>query len=280
MQKVQNVILYMQSLGLDLPTFLDAISWGSHACTLDGDIKAARTLLMNSRQLKNILQRWWEPPTYVSQDWKASKVMAGFMQDSLRNLLSRQLESLVEFFRPPARVDITEEVLTSIDFAQLWGKIEEHAPNLWKLLQSSTGQWDSTTQWAVKEPQNHVDNLLHKSNFQCRFSILVLDSSIALILTSFCYLYSVREYKAIIPSRKHVYRLPKPHPQALYHVATVSDSQPVPPACPVLQHPPSAQLGPPEAILASESEAEGSCAESLANSGPRQSSQAKKVVKR
>ncbi|PBK84506.1 hypothetical protein ARMGADRAFT_943477, partial [Armillaria gallica] len=63
-----NVILYMQSLGLDLLTFLDAISWGSHACTHDGDIKAAQTLVMNSRQLKHIPQRWWEPPTHVSRD--------------------------------------------------------------------------------------------------------------------------------------------------------------------------------------------------------------------
>ncbi len=113
-------------------------------------------------------------------------------------------------------------------------------------------------------------------NFQCRFSILVLDPSIALILISFCYLHSVRDYKAIIPSRKHLYRLPKPCPQPLYHIATVSDSQPVPPACPVLQYPPSTQLGPPKAILASESEAEGSCAESLASSGSRRSSRAKK----
>ncbi len=44
MQKVRNVILYMGSIGLDLPTFLDAVSWGSRACMLDGDIKAARTL--------------------------------------------------------------------------------------------------------------------------------------------------------------------------------------------------------------------------------------------
>ncbi|KAK0231661.1 hypothetical protein EDD85DRAFT_793325 [Armillaria nabsnona] len=64
---------------------------------------------------------------------------------------------------------------------------------------------------------------------------------------------------------------PRPHPQPLYYVA---------PAHPVLQHPPSTQLGPPEVVLASESEAEGSCTESLANSSPRRSSQAKKAVKR
>ncbi|SJL16938.1 uncharacterized protein ARMOST_20472 [Armillaria ostoyae] len=73
---------------------------------------------------------------------------------------------------------------------------------------------------------------------------------------------------------------PRPCPRPLYCVVTVSDSQPVSPACPVLQHPPSVQLGPPEAILPSESEAEGSCAESLASSGPRWSSRAKKEVKR
>ncbi|KAK0439633.1 hypothetical protein EV421DRAFT_1905923 [Armillaria borealis] len=73
---------------------------------------------------------------------------------------------------------------------------------------------------------------------------------------------------------------PRPCPRPLYHVVTVSDSQPVSPACLVLQHPPPVQLGPPEAILPLESEAEGSCAESLASSGPRQSSRAKKAVKK
>ncbi|KAK0479278.1 hypothetical protein IW261DRAFT_1626799, partial [Armillaria novae-zelandiae] len=134
MQRVRNVILYMSSVGLDLLVFLEAVSWGSHACTIDRDIKAARTTLMNSSKLEVILQRWWNPPTRVSKDQTATKVMATFMQQSLSHLLSRQLESLAEFFRSPAGADITEEALTGLDFDQLRAKIQERAPNLWEFM--------------------------------------------------------------------------------------------------------------------------------------------------
>ncbi|KAK0461869.1 uncharacterized protein EV420DRAFT_1477588 [Desarmillaria tabescens] len=73
---------------------------------------------------------------------------------------------------------------------------------------------------------------------------------------------------------------PRPRPRPLHRVAIMSGSQPTSPTSLVLQHLPSTQKGPPKAILTPESEADGSCSESLASSGPRRSSRAKKVVKR
>jgi len=59
---VKNTLHYMQSQGLNLPLFLHALSWGNENCILDEQVQYARTSLMVSEELPEILERWYCPP--------------------------------------------------------------------------------------------------------------------------------------------------------------------------------------------------------------------------
>ena len=53
-EKVHKVLNYINLLGMSLPLFLDALSWGDKGCIRDEKIKAAQTALMGSAQLSGI----------------------------------------------------------------------------------------------------------------------------------------------------------------------------------------------------------------------------------
>ena len=59
---VINVLEHMKSLGINLPLFLDALSWGHEDCREDPIISLARTVLMTSSELPMVVERWWKPP--------------------------------------------------------------------------------------------------------------------------------------------------------------------------------------------------------------------------
>ena len=52
----------MNGLGLDLPLFLDLLSWGHADCITHPKIRYARTALMVSKELPSIIARWHQPP--------------------------------------------------------------------------------------------------------------------------------------------------------------------------------------------------------------------------
>jgi hypothetical protein len=57
--KVRNILDYISTLGLDLPLFLDAVSWGSPQCLSHSDrkmIQYARTSLLANNELPQILR--------------------------------------------------------------------------------------------------------------------------------------------------------------------------------------------------------------------------------
>ena len=56
-QKVIKVLDTMEREGIDMPIFLDVISWGDAECITNDKVRYARTALMGSRQLPGILKR-------------------------------------------------------------------------------------------------------------------------------------------------------------------------------------------------------------------------------
>ena len=65
--KIHDILDYISSLGLDLPLFLDAMSWGSPECHSDRKIQYARTSLLASKELPQILRRWFKPPRRMKE---------------------------------------------------------------------------------------------------------------------------------------------------------------------------------------------------------------------
>jgi hypothetical protein len=60
--KVKNTLRFMDSQSINLPIFLDALSWGDPGCHSDPKVQYARTALMVSDELPGILERWYKPP--------------------------------------------------------------------------------------------------------------------------------------------------------------------------------------------------------------------------
>ena len=46
---IKHVLVVMDGMGINLPIFLDALSWGDPECILDAKIRYAKSALMNSK---------------------------------------------------------------------------------------------------------------------------------------------------------------------------------------------------------------------------------------
>ncbi|KAJ7774231.1 hypothetical protein DFH07DRAFT_732844, partial [Mycena maculata] len=135
---VKKVLTVMAGLGLSLPVFLDALSWGDRDCTLDAAVRNARTGLLNSPELPIILRRWHKPPrppkSKKHRPQGAKSVMEGFALECSQEILAQELELLADVFESPARDDIKEEELTGISFPDTVKQVKKIAPNLWSAL--------------------------------------------------------------------------------------------------------------------------------------------------
>src|SRR5580693_6921846 len=68
----------MDSQSINLPIFLDALSWGDPGCHSNPKVQYARTALMVSDKLPGILERWYKPPR--TQREKKGRQPAGAQQ--------------------------------------------------------------------------------------------------------------------------------------------------------------------------------------------------------
>ncbi|KZP02777.1 hypothetical protein FIBSPDRAFT_845551 [Athelia psychrophila] len=86
----------MDVQNIDLPTFLDALSWGDEGCIQDAKIQYARSSLMHSAELPEILRRWHKPPARSQTGHKrmtgARRAMEKLAADWALEVLDRELE--------------------------------------------------------------------------------------------------------------------------------------------------------------------------------------------
>ncbi|OAX34242.1 hypothetical protein K503DRAFT_699073, partial [Rhizopogon vinicolor AM-OR11-026] len=60
--KVEYILRCMDDVGLNLPIFLDLISWGDSDCIASAKIRYEWTALVGSEEIPSILRRWHKPP--------------------------------------------------------------------------------------------------------------------------------------------------------------------------------------------------------------------------
>ncbi|OAX38547.1 hypothetical protein K503DRAFT_849965 [Rhizopogon vinicolor AM-OR11-026] len=60
--KIEYILRCMDDVGLNLPIFLDLVSWGDPDYIANVKIRYERTALMVSEELPSILRRWHKPP--------------------------------------------------------------------------------------------------------------------------------------------------------------------------------------------------------------------------
>ncbi|KIJ06461.1 hypothetical protein PAXINDRAFT_182682 [Paxillus involutus ATCC 200175] len=137
--KIKHVLTQMAAMGLSLPKFLHAISWGDPGCVADSQVRGARTVLMNSKELPLILHNWWKPPrsaaSHKSRTKAANNIMENFAHKCLRSVLDQELDMVSEILK--SLDDVSEEFYTSTKFGDLAREFEEVAPTLWTLLRKS-----------------------------------------------------------------------------------------------------------------------------------------------
>lgn len=168
-QKLEIILTTMDTLGINLPIFLDALSWGDVACTRNPKIRYARTSLMTSAELPKILRRWWKPPrstSHISRVKGGREAMENFAAECTEDLLNRELEAVAKFLLSPAGEDIREENFTSIIFEELIESMKAAAPRLWSLLRSLAYTPKQERRNKQKDPEKvSINNNLHLELF-------------------------------------------------------------------------------------------------------------------
>jgi hypothetical protein len=61
-RRVIHVVRFMNEERIDLPTFLDALTWGNQTLRTDRSCSAARVALFRSDKLPTMLDKWVAPP--------------------------------------------------------------------------------------------------------------------------------------------------------------------------------------------------------------------------
>lgn len=136
--KVRAVLYAMDHNQINLPIFLDALSWGDPDCITDAKIRNARSALMHSKELPGIIRRWWKPPVSPGSHHRRAAggrdVMESFAEEVMRSTIERELDSLAKVLCSPSGKDVDEEELTGASFDDLIQQVKELAPHVWALV--------------------------------------------------------------------------------------------------------------------------------------------------
>ncbi|KAJ7681420.1 hypothetical protein B0H17DRAFT_1230726 [Mycena rosella] len=120
--KVEAVLYAMEANGINLPIFLDALSWGDCNCITNAKIQSARSALMHREELPGIIRCWWHPPLLRGSHHTRPKggrdVLESLAEEVMRSTIERELESLAKILCSPAGKDVDEEELTGASFKE------------------------------------------------------------------------------------------------------------------------------------------------------------------
>ena len=137
--KVKSTLSFMKQQDINLPIFLDALSWGYLGCHSDPEVQYARTSLTVSDELPGILRRWYNLPRGANlkkgkRPSGARRSLRAFAIECVGDIIDREMKiSALLFLSPPE--ELSEDHLTKTDFEQLKRKTKCDAPVLWQLLQ-------------------------------------------------------------------------------------------------------------------------------------------------
>ncbi|KAI0371405.1 hypothetical protein BV20DRAFT_942425 [Pilatotrama ljubarskyi] len=140
-ERVVKILRYMESLDMNLPIFLDALSWGDDACIANPKVQYERTALMVSEELPQILARWHKVPRASTSRHHhvrpngARKALEDFATSCVAEIIDRELEATAPLFRS-SKESLSQAALTSFNFAGAASKLDSPsgAPTLWSLL--------------------------------------------------------------------------------------------------------------------------------------------------
>ncbi|KAI0056259.1 hypothetical protein BV25DRAFT_1872872 [Artomyces pyxidatus] len=138
--KVRSVLQFMDAQGINLPIFLDALSWGDRECVLDPKIRFERSGLMHSLELPGIITRWYKPPrpTGPGHDMRpnaAALPLQSFAVQCVHELLNAELNRAQDIMRSPSEA-LSDQSLTNFSITEKMESLRSPAgmPILWSVL--------------------------------------------------------------------------------------------------------------------------------------------------
>nr|VWP00644.1 Putative transcriptional regulator containing an aminotransferase domain [Ganoderma boninense] len=139
----------MNSIGINLELFLNAIFWGDARCTSNSKIRHERTVFMNSTSFPAILHRWWNPPTYHHEGGGQERLRE-FVIDRAGEMLEKEVKTATPLFQLPHDTDpLSHENLTRINFRTFGTLLQSTGtPLLWRLLQRLA--------WTKRQQENNT----------------------------------------------------------------------------------------------------------------------------
>ncbi|RXW12161.1 hypothetical protein EST38_g13692 [Candolleomyces aberdarensis] len=137
---VKQTTAMMEATGINLPIYLDALSWGNAKCTKDPSIWYQHSALMHSRELPGLLEQWRKPPrssASITRPSGATQTMNEFALAATIDVINRELKELGPSFRLRAGEDVNAEQLTEVGIGRMISRMKETAPKFWQLLAQS-----------------------------------------------------------------------------------------------------------------------------------------------
>ncbi|KAK6978306.1 hypothetical protein R3P38DRAFT_3334310 [Favolaschia claudopus] len=133
--KVLAVLETLKEQRIDLPIFLDAVTWGDQDCVSNPTVQYARSSLMNSEELPKMLERWYHPPRRSGgrRPAGARKILLDFAFNCISDTVDTEMKIAAPLFLSPPE-DLSEKHLTDLDSGVLKDEVQRSAPILWHLL--------------------------------------------------------------------------------------------------------------------------------------------------
>ncbi|TBU26765.1 hypothetical protein BD311DRAFT_779457 [Dichomitus squalens] len=154
LDRVKSILAYMESVDMNLPLFLDALSWGDDACIADPKVQYERTALMGSEELPRILERWYKVPRASAsrhhhvRPQGAREALEEFALGCAEEMVDRELEASSHLFRSPSDC-LSEEGLTRFRFSEVAERLQDKvlgAPSVWRLIHGATRRFCRASQ--------------------------------------------------------------------------------------------------------------------------------------
>jgi len=134
--RVLEVLTLMDSLHLNLPLFLWAISWNVPELVSNDRVRFARTALMLSDELPGILANWHWPPRSHGQGIRtkaARDAMNNWALETVCEIMDHELDILKPTMLFPQE-NLSEDALLSISWKEMIPEVKSQALTMWKLF--------------------------------------------------------------------------------------------------------------------------------------------------
>ena len=154
--KISDILQEMKRKGIDIAIFFRAFSWGTDDCISHPVIRQARSVLMNSKELPEILEAWYQPPRprngTNSRPRGAKEAIQSIAQRCMSDLVEKELVSLYKLVYKDSKM-MKENEVTSVHIEQLTSEMRGAAPTLWGLLETMASTKSQKKRNTRKRPE-------------------------------------------------------------------------------------------------------------------------------